>query len=289
MTIVITDSGFGGLSVMAGIEEKLRNIANHKSLRLIFFNALPARNRGYNSMKTTKEKAFWFNKVLNMMYLKYKPDKILIACNTLSVIYNETAFSKNGMNKVEGIVNYGVDSIYENLLSFPESIAILLGTETTISSQMHKNKLIEKGIAEQRITMQACPDLESAIQESPKSKSTKELIEKYVNEALLKRKNKYHSLKIALLCTHYGYAADEFRKIFSRKTETDINIINPNQLMIDAVLQNSLSNTKSFEYLVVSKAKYTKKELEPLAKLISCDAPDTAKALLQYQFIEDLF
>ena len=41
ITIVITDSGLGGISILAGIEAKLKETRSFEEVNLIFFNALP--------------------------------------------------------------------------------------------------------------------------------------------------------------------------------------------------------------------------------------------------------
>lgn len=56
ITVLVTDSGLGGLSVCADIEARARRSGLYRQIRIIFANALPESNRGYNKMKTTAEK-----------------------------------------------------------------------------------------------------------------------------------------------------------------------------------------------------------------------------------------
>lgn len=69
---------------------------------------------------------------------KYVPDLILIACNTLSVVYPHTEFSKNTKTKVLGIVEFGVEQVLEELKKNPDYDVIITGTNTTIESRDHE-------------------------------------------------------------------------------------------------------------------------------------------------------
>ena len=56
ITIVITDSGLGGLSVVADAAEKFRQHPAFKQVNLVFFNALFSDQSGYNGLQTREEK-----------------------------------------------------------------------------------------------------------------------------------------------------------------------------------------------------------------------------------------
>lgn len=47
-TILVTDSGLGGLSVFAGLANGLAEDARYDRIRLIYFNAWPMQYKGYN-------------------------------------------------------------------------------------------------------------------------------------------------------------------------------------------------------------------------------------------------
>jgi len=94
ITVVITDSGLGGLSVMDDVARKLKISGCFKKVNLIFANALFNANTGYNALQTRAEKINQFSNVLTGIEQHFKPDVILIACNTLSVLYKETEFFK---------------------------------------------------------------------------------------------------------------------------------------------------------------------------------------------------
>ena len=174
--IVVTDSGLGGISVLAELERKTIELNPFDSARFIFFNAHAAEGFGYNSMKNTETKVRVFNTALKSMIDKYNPDIVLIACNTLSVISHLTDTYRETNIPVLGIVEFGADLIYNNLMNDDKSIVVIYGTPTTIESDFYRQKLIAQGIDESRIINQPCYLLETEIQKNPGSKSTAAMI-----------------------------------------------------------------------------------------------------------------
>ena len=98
-------------------------------------------------------KAIVFNNALEAM-AAYTPETILIACNILSVIYPFTDFSRTTNSLVTGIVDHGVNLVYEHLIQTPGSRVVIFGTPTTTGEETHKKALIKMGIAPERIINQ---------------------------------------------------------------------------------------------------------------------------------------
>ncbi|MEA1898103.1 MAG: hypothetical protein U9N53_10635, partial [Bacteroidota bacterium] len=84
ITVVITDSGLGGLAVLDDIAKKIAGSGYYKRVNLIFVNALFNADYGYNSLNSREEKISVFSSVLSGIENKFHPDVILIGCNTLS-------------------------------------------------------------------------------------------------------------------------------------------------------------------------------------------------------------
>lgn len=51
-----------------------------------------------------------FDRALGAM-LRFQPDRILIACNTLSALYPKTPFSKHSPVPVTDIIDFGVEQM----------------------------------------------------------------------------------------------------------------------------------------------------------------------------------
>jgi hypothetical protein len=108
LTIAVTDSGLGGLSIMAETAARLEQARIAKRVHLVFFNALFSNDSGYNSLPTREAKLRMFDRALTALTDTERPDLIVIGCNTLSVIYPDTAFARSARVPVAGIIEPGV-------------------------------------------------------------------------------------------------------------------------------------------------------------------------------------
>ncbi len=291
ITILITDSGLGGLSICAETEQKLTNFKGFENVNIIFFNALPDLNRTYNEIKNEQDKIIIFENALESMINKFKPDLILIACNTLSVLYPKTKYFHQTNIPIIEIVNIGVDEIYKQMNMFDSSHVLICGTETTINSKVHKNLLIQKGIDSSRILNVALKYLESEIQIDPKSETVEGLIELYLSDALENHSLSQKKLFVALCCTHYGYS-EEFFRYNLKKLVPDSDIINPNSLMSEILLnrkyENRYTNTDT-NVKIYSRVLISEQECESIANAINEISSKTADALINYIYDENLF
>jgi len=289
--IVVTDSGLGGISVLADLEKELSKTHDYQNVELIFFNALYSKSLGYNEMKTNNEKVRFFNSALFAIEENYSPDKILIACNTLSVVYPMTQFSKQSETKVEGIVKAGVELFLKNLKKENNSLIILFGTPTTIDSGLHMSLLVEKGINELRIINQSCPLLESEIQDDPESEKVLELIQRFVSEADKHVINRNEKVYAGFCCTHYGYSLDIFAKIMKDKFGGNVEILNPNNKMVESLMKGRTENYKNstLSVKVVSQVEIYEHEKQALSKILKSIAPLTVTAIENYDLRPNMF
>jgi len=291
MSIVVTDSGLGGLSVMAELEKNLRESPIAENIRLTFFNALAEKNYGYNTMSSEEEKAEVFSAALEGMVKGYDPDVILIACNTLSVVYPNTRFAKDTTVKVLGIVQFGVDLVYERLSGNEQSLVILLGTPTTINSGTHKNKLIERGIDPDKIIEQPCYMLESEIQNNPTGDATRNLLRGYLEESKNKIGVEYKEVCAAFCCTHYGYSHQLFEEELQNIFACPVQVLNPNSSMSKYLTDNINSNIdhSKIRAEVVSRVKIFPEEINVIGGLIKNTSENVCDSLTNYHHKKDLF
>ncbi len=280
-TILVTDSGLGGLNVVASLRKQISQNKYSKKIKLIYFNSLPKEGYGYNSMNSFEEKVTVFNKAINSMAKNFVPDIILIACNTLSVVYEHTEFFRNPLTKVMGIVDIGVRLI---LKEYNDKCKIVLfGTPTTINGKAHKNLLLKAGVPESNIIEQPCKNLESEIQINASAPIVEELITKYLSEAVPGPLHNTPYL-FALCCTHYEFSIPQFNKCISSKIE-NFKILNPNELMVtDAlnILPELSDISHPVEDLVVSKTIISPNDIENIGKLIEPISKETNIALNNY-------
>jgi len=292
VTIVITDSGLGGLSIMADAVERMRESKIFQKVNFVFFNALFSKEGGFNSLKTRREKIQIFDSALKSIKENYNPDLILVGCNTLSVIYDETSFSEEASIPVIGIVEAGVDLIVQKLETSPESKVVIFGTHTTISEDTHKKQLEENGIPSQRIIVQACPELVNYIEKDYASDETEMLISAYVAEALHKMKDTQSPLYVSLNCTHYGYSLDLWIKAFQNSKVKPLGFLNPNSKMIDFLFERQERNRferTEISIRVVSMVEIGEEKIESIGKKLGETSPKTRDALSFYELKPDLF
>lgn len=289
ITITITDSGLGGLNVLAKIAARLEEINPFGKVNLIYFNSLPLPSLGYNQMKTDDEKTKVFNSALDGIKKWTNPDLLLIACNTLSVVYESTEFSRRPLYPVVGIVEVGIDLLFDKMKN-NNSSALILGSPTTIRSGVHKIGLINKGIAENRINDIECPNLESAIQSNPEGKEVKNMIENYLHR-YLKTFPKDKKALIALCCTHYEFSLTLFKEVLS-SFGVQYEIMNPNENLSKSILfyqsQNHVPKSKT-TIRVLSRNPIKAGDIDALNKLLTGMSAKAAKALREYETKADLF
>ncbi len=292
VTIVATDSGLGGLSVVADLERKLRSARIFKKAHLVFFNALFSNESGYNSLDSHDEKVRIFNEALYAMEKRYKPDVILIACNSLSTIYGDTDFAGKTGTPVVGIIEAGVEIIDAQLRKAPDTKVIIFATETTISEDNHRKALTAAGISPESIITQNCLNLAHHIDRTFDSKKTAELISALVDEALAKLPSLDCPISVSLNCTHFGYCLGLWQKAFEKRRVKPIAFLNPNYVMTDFLFQPEKMNRfekTDISVEVVSKIEILHERGDALNQFIESISPKTAEALVNYKMKEDLF
>ncbi len=290
--IAVTDSGLGGLSIIAEAAERFSRAKVFKRVDLLFFNALFSSKGGYNSLKTREEKILVFDSALRSLEKNYHPDLILIGCNTLSALLPDTAFSRRETIPVVGIIDSGIELIEERLKAFPESKVLIFGTQTTVEEAAYQMRLEERDVLTERIISQACPELEIFIERGWASDETEMLISAYVDEALHKIKDSQQPIHVSLNCTHYGYALDSWKDAFESYGIKPLSFLNPNAKMIDFLFQPE--NRGRFEdtdmtVSAVSMVEISPDRIESIGSWLRKVSPQSEEALRTYGLVPDLF
>ena len=292
VTVAVTDSGLGGLSVVAEAVRKMKQALIFERADFIFFNALFSNEGGYNSLKTREEKIRVFTSALESLERKCRPDVILIACNTLSTLYEDTPFSRKTKIPVIPITQAGVELIARGLEDHPEASVIILGTPTTISEGTYPRELERRGFVAERIYGQSCPELESFIENDPRGDETEMLISGFVSEALQKLPTPPPPLLISLNCTHYGYSLPFWEKAFAEAGVDPLAILNPNPRMAELLFSPKLGGRHlqtEVRVRVMSMVEISRQKIDSLAAWLERFSPETAEALRRYELRPSLF
>jgi glutamate racemase len=291
LSLVIADSGMGGLSICADIVSGLEARRSDRAVSLTYFNAWPEQDRGYNLLPGMAERIRVFDRALTAM-LRFHPDRILIACNTLSAIYPHTPFSKQAPVPVVGIIDFGVDLIHAYLSARAESRVIILGTPATIEADTHRARLVERGIDAERIVCQPCDRLAGEIEKDPEGATVRAMVESCIRQAAVRVPDRRGPVAAALCCTHYGYSQRVFEAALRSVFEGPITILNPNKAMSDAMLADFAppgQKDARIDLKVVSRIVWSGEKIEAIARLLEATSPLTASALRQYRHDPDLF
>ena len=292
MTIVVTDSGLGGLSVVADLAAKLPPSGIARSARIVFVNALLDDAIGYNDLKSDGDKLRVFDAALQAMESRYHPDVILVACNTLSVLYDRTRHSRDSSTSVVGIVELGADQIARQLARTTGGTAVLFATRTTIESGAYPDLLAKKGIPRDRIVGQPCHRLAGSIERGADSEETASYVRTFVAEAVQRLPKSPGPLVVSLDCTHYGYVKSRWEEALAAAGYPGVKVLDPNPLMADLVLKEG--GPRRYPDTPVSVEVVSKVPIGPdvrasLGKLLRPVSPATADALDRYVHDPELF
>ena len=290
MHILITDSGVGGLSICAYAEKFVRVHGFAEPVRLTFANAAPENDYGYNSMPSREEKLQTFDRFLRNVTLRFAPDSIYVACNTLSVLLPDTPAFASSQIPISGIVATGAELLLSELEADPRSMAIIFATQTTIDAGTYPRLLAARGIEPSRVISQACPGLADTISEDRQGTKTRSEIRRWVVAALEQMRNTGAPVLACLACTHYGYRSELFAAVFE-ESGIAATIVNPNERAVDDLFGTQHESGLSHDVAVQFVTRYAipQTTLETLTWLLHDVSPKTVAALQHFEHVPDLF
>jgi glutamate racemase len=289
MHILITDSGVGGLSVVAYAERFVRTHGFREPVQLTFANAAPSNDSGYNAMRTREEKVETFDRFLRRVTERFAPDSIYVACNTLSVLLPDTPYADDAPIPVGGIVETAAGLLLRELQANPESVAILFGTQTTIDAGTYPRLLMERGIEPSRIVSQACPGLADTISEDREGTKTREEIRGWVRTAIAKIQHPGAPVVATLVCTHYGYRKDDFADAFAEEG-VQANVVNPNERAVDDLFGAGAEGPNhAVAVRFVTRYPIPDATVEALTFFLDDISPRTVAAMRGFEHVPDLF
>jgi glutamate racemase len=301
LRLVITDSGLGGLSVCAALDAALRVSPVGVPLHITYFNVWPEKDKGYNDLSDMTARARVFDRALNAVDA-LAPDRILIACNTLSIVYEWTDHARRPGPRVQGIVGAGVAMFVEALSRRRTGSLVLVGTRTTVDSGVHRERLVAHGVAADRIGAASCHGLATAIENGPASDTTDALIGTCAERAA-GAAPPGDVLLAGLCCTHYGIVGERFGTALERRTSRPVELLDPNVRLVQDVTAELLgpgmpgrdrqndagAGEPSIEIDVISKVALGDAKRAGCAAVLEPVSPSTARALRSYNHVPGLF
>lgn len=289
--LVVTDSGFGGLSIVALLEQYLDCKSAAGPREIIYVNAAPANEVGYNDLTDRVEKLNLFNQVLINIQSKLNPDRVLIACNTLSVFLDEILIQENLAVPTLDVVTEGTKVIIELLAPCPQSTLLFFATETTIDEGRYQKRLSQFGISEERLFFQICPGLATQISNDLRGEETFNKIRVFVEKAIAKVSQTPQLAAVYLGCTHYSFRENLFVRalqemgVAARMLMPNLRIVN--QLV--ATQANLFEQPQPPSIRFISRYLLPQREVQTISQFLAPTAPKTARALCSYEYIKDFF
>lgn len=288
-TILLCDSGFGGLDIAARLLGHVRSRGGG-AFRLIYFNAWPHPQCGYNQLKNDQERSQVFAEALDGM-ARFHPDLCLIACNTLSIVYRKIAAAKPVPFPVVEMVRPASEFFAETMQRQPELRLLILGTDTTIRSGMYFDQLIQAGIPAERLASLACPGLATALEDGFDSFAVRQKIVAAAEQARAMIPEDT-PLALALCCTHFGYAENLWKAEFAARFRQEPQLLNPNaSILRQPELQSCLlqSGNPQISAEFFSRFPMPQSKMRLFAEYFKDCAPELSEALLHARCDDALF
>lgn len=226
--IVVCDSGLGGLNIAARFFAKqLQNVA--PACELVYFNAYPEAGRGFNKLPTERRQ----EEVLRDVFVgigRFAPDLCLIACNTLSIVWERLKTWYAPEFPVAGIVDAAVEGMAAALNREPEAALLILGTKSTVASGMYPARLAAAGVDLGRVRSLGAPGLATLLESDPAAPEVRARIAECAESAEALFETRVRKLLLGLCCTHFGFAAPLWLEEFGRRFP-NVELVNPNDLL----------------------------------------------------------
>lgn len=292
MIIAVTDSGLGGLSIMAGLAARLEKAGVARRVQLVFFNALFSNDSGYNSLPTREARLRVFDRALTALADSVRPDLIVIGCNTLSVIYPDTDFARSKRVPVAGIIEPGVALFRRELARRPEAALLLFGTETTIGEGTHRAALVAAGIPAARLVPKACPELAAYIETNWQGDDTELMIAAMAGDAVGALPAPKPPVLVGLVCSHYGYAREAWPRAVTESGAQALGVLDPNRELVDSLCPPGTRGKHAQTAVsarVVSMVEIVPAKRSSLGTWLQRVSPVVATALANYERRPELF
>ena len=226
--IVVCDSGLGGLNIAARFFSQ-GPASSAPPCELIYFNAYPAPDRGFNTLGSARAREEVLRDVFEGIG-RFSPDLCLIACNTLSIVWEGLKTWYAPAFPVAGIVDAAVGGLAGALAREPASSLLVLGTKSTVESGMYPARLAAAGIDPGRIRSLAAPGLATLLESDPAAPEVRARIADCAARAEGLFERRPAKLLLGLCCTHFGFAAPIWLDEFGRRFGA-VALVNPNDLL----------------------------------------------------------
>ena len=271
--LAVTDSGFGGLSLVARLEAGLAGAG----IDITYVNACPAHTLGYNDMVSEGRKRQTLTNVLNAIDARLRPDAIIVACHTLSALLRLPG--SRPARPLRGMLPTARRLLASAARRQPGQRVLVLASETIVDARPwsdgpegETNPLRYRCLPGLASTISG--DADGALVEASLARLVDGLADACPDRVLLG-------------CTHYSLRVPCFARAFG----CDVELLDPVAALarelvpplIDAAPQGSV------RVRLLSRYSPPRRETYTLATLLGPWAPRTAAAAVDYILDRELF
>ncbi|MCA9684725.1 MAG: aspartate/glutamate racemase family protein [Myxococcales bacterium] len=231
-SVVVIDSGMGGLAVAARLYERAR--LSELALAVEFVDIRPPPGRRFEDRRSHACKLAVLDQALAAIERNFALDLVVLACNSLSTLIPDTDFHARHHRR---LLTVEPPSPADCRTLADDAEVLLFATELTIESGVHRRALISAGVDDRRIVEQPCPGLANSIQDDHACAHTQALLGRFVVEAVERRAHPHTPAGVVLACSHYGFKRRCFAAALeARGVEVDW-LLCPSDAMSDAVFE----------------------------------------------------
>ena len=267
----------------------LRQAPVGEDIEIVYLNAAIEDHYSYNAMPDRQAKLQAFDRFLSSVNQKFQPDLLYIACNTLSVLYQDPYFDHHRHIPIEGIVDTGAREMLSLFENESDLAFIVFAAPTTIEEGVYGDILRRHGVPPKQIAEQACPGLPDAISNDGSGVLTVELLKTYVPAALAQFAIPPAKVAAFLGCTHFGYQADRFQSALLDIVPA-VQILNPNTSAAETILKLLPAEPGKGDLTIEFVARYVVPDvvINSLSGYIGERAPATLSALKNFTHLPEL-
>lgn len=225
VTIVIVDSGLGGVNVANTLLEQLQT-GPFKTVNVVYYNAVPRWDRGFNHLGEVQRGAV-LDRVLNSIDATYKPDLVLLTDHTLTTIYPHTEHALNAPQTPVDVVSPGVDYVVAGLQKYPNAKVVFMGSPVTINSGVYQRQMEARGIPSSRVLTESSAELNAAIEGKLSDAGTEALIHTHAASITAKVKDVTTPVFVSLNSSQFALIADRIQAALQEQGLLNVQVIDP--------------------------------------------------------------
>ena len=271
------------------------NAGNRSGLKLVYVNAVPRDGYGYNDMPSRDERISVFGSILKKVHSRYQPDRIFVACGSLSALLEKLPFGQDHPGKLQGIDVLSRQMLADAMEKYPSSQVFVFAAPTTISEKIYGRDAIKTADSELKIFGQPCPGLASLISSDSEVAKVEDAICGFCKEALARWDGSWvdfgEGVPIVFLgCTHYSFRAESFVKAFASLGYPEIQLIDPNSVaaeMLAGIFREDETGGQC-EQEFLTPYPLPASERNGMGRMLEDLSPQTAAAFRQARVIPEL-